>query len=370
MTLDSPSITNLEEMVNSLPVGDRKRFGRIYSVTTAIGEQRFPRSMEPWVKQQFGSLEAVARQKIVRVTNLVTSDGTIFNQLRASRPVQVDDQNLEAQLEATSKNDPFANPLENTPEDLFGRVVGKHCITASNVAKFDGLHGLLIFNEFNPLKFSREQVVDYFDVGWEWAQRAHAMNPDARYFFLIWNCLWRSAASINHGHAQLMLTGGRHYAKIDALRRVALGYRQDCGSNYFADLFQVHRALGLAMDKEGVRILAHLTPFKDNEVVLIADELNLSLKERVYEVLACLRDRLGVASFNLSLVTPPLAATEENWEGFPVLVRVVDRGNLNERASDIGGMSIYASSVVMSDPFELIRKLEEYLNQEAGGDNG
>ena len=363
MTVNSPSITDLEEIVNSLPAEDRAVFQRIYAVNTVIGEQRFPKSMEPWVKQQFGSLESVARQKIVRVTNLVTDDGTIFNRLRASRPVPVDDQNLEDQLEASSKNDPFANPLENTPEDPFGRVTGKHCITASNVAKFDGMHGLIIFNEFNPLSFSREQVVDYFDVAWEWAQRAHAMKPESKYFFLIWNCLWRSAASINHGHAQLMLTSGRHYARIDALRRAALGYRKDYGSNYFADLFQVHRSLGCALEKEGVRILAHLTPYKDKEVVLIADELNLSLKERVYEALAYLRDRMGVASFNLSLVTPPLSEVEESWEDFPALVRVVDRGNLSERASDIGGMSIYASSVVLSDPFELTRNLEEYLNQ-------
>ena len=187
------------------------------------------------------------------------------------------------------------------------------------------------------------------------------MNPDAKYFFFIWNCLWRAAASINHGHAQLMLTSGRHYARVDALRRTVLDYRKQCGAGYFADLFRVHQALGLAVEKDGVRILAHLSPYKDNEVVLISEELNLSLKERVYEVLACLRDRVGVLCFNLSLGTPPLAETEESWEGFPVLVRIVDRGNPNERSSDIGGMSIYASSVVMSDPFELARQLAECL---------
>ena len=109
-----------------------------------------------------------------------------------------------------------------------------------------------------------------------------------------------------------------------------------------------------------MKILASLTPYKDDEVVLIADELNLSLKERTYEALACLRDQMGVASFNLSLVTPPLGQTDESWEGFPAMVRVVNRGNLKERASDIGGMSIYASTVVRSNPFELARKLAEY----------
>ena len=156
---ESTSINNLEELVDSLPSGEKELFQRIYAVNTAIGEQNFPPTMVPWVQQQFGSVEAVARQNIIRVTNLVTSDGTIFNPLRASRPVPVDNRSLDAQLEAAKEKDPFANPEANTPEDIFGRVVGKHGITASNVAKFAGIHGLVIFNEFNPLRFSREQVV-------------------------------------------------------------------------------------------------------------------------------------------------------------------------------------------------------------------
>ena len=70
---------------------------------------------------------------------------------------------------------------------------------------------------------------------------------------------------------------------------------------------------------------------------------------------------MGVVSFNLGLLTPPLAETEENWEGFPVMVRVLDRGNLNSRASDVGGVEIYAASVVASDPFELTRQLRQHL---------
>ena len=93
----------------------------------------------------------------------------------------------------------------------------------------------------------------------------------------------------------------------------------------------------------------------------MAEELNLSLRERIYEVLACFRDRLGITSFNLSLVTPPLSETEESWEGFPVMVRVVDRGNPNSRTSDIGSMEIYAASVASSDPLELARQLRQHL---------
>jgi len=363
MTVTNPGIANLEEVVDSLPAEEKALFQRIYAVTTTAGELRPPNSMQPWVRQQFGSLEAVTSQKIVKVTNTVTWEEALFNRLRDRRPIEVREENsLETKLQQARQDDSFQNPKANTPEDVFGRVVGKHCITASNIAKYDGLHGMVIFNEFHPLHFSREQVIDYIDVGWEWAKRAQAKQPQAKYFFFAWNCLWRAGASIYHGHAQVMLTRDRHYAKIEGLRRAALSYRQNYGSSYFTDLFQVHRSVGCAVEKNGIKILAHLTPFRDNEVILMAGELNLPLKERIYEVLACLRDRVGVTSFNLGLVTPPLAETDENWEGFPVMVRVVDRGAPDSQASDVGGIEIYASSVVSSDPIELARQLRQCLD--------
>ena len=359
-----PGITELAQLVDALSPVDRALFQRIYAINSSAGEQRLMPGMEPWVVQQFGSVEAVTRQQIVRVTNMVTYEGTIFNALRARRPVAVlSGKNLDDQLVEMSKADPFRNPLTGTPEDPFGRVVGKYCVTASNIAKFEGLHGLVIFNEFHPLRFSREQVIDYFDVAWEWVERAQEMKPEARYFFLIWNCLWRAAASINHGHLQVMLTTDRHYPRIEWLRRAALDYKEDYGANYFADLFHVHNSVGCAVEKRGVKIMAHLTPMRDNEVVLFADEFNLSFKERIYEVMAFLRDRIGVTSFNFSLVTPPLAETPESWEGFPVLARVVDRGNLNERASDIGAMTMYASSSANTNPLALAGQLREYLGE-------
>jgi len=361
------TIDRLEEIVASLPPQDKALFQRIYEVTTTVGELNPPPSMAPWVRQQFGSIEAVKKQTIVRVTNQITSEGALFNRRRASRPILArETESIESQLENARRQDIFAHPEKDTPEDLFGRVTGRHCITASNVAKYDGLHGVIIFNEFNPLNFSREQIIDYIDTGWEWAQRAHKLKPEARYFLFIWNCLWRAGASIHHGHAQVMLTTHRHYARIEGLRQAALNYKQNYGSNYFADLFQIHQLIDCALEKKGVKILTHLTPFKNNEVILMSEALNLSLKKRIYEVLTFFRDRLGVTSFNLSLITPPLAQTEESWAGFPVLVRLLDRGDLGSRASDVGGMEIYAQSIISSDPLDLAAKLRQYLAREVG----
>ena len=73
--------------------------------------------------------------------------------------------------------------------------------------------------------------------------------------------------------------------------------------------------------------MANLAPLKENEVTAHRAALDASLKDRVYEVLACLRDRLGVVSFNLALYLPPIAPAEEDWSGFPAIVHIVDRGD-------------------------------------------
>jgi len=68
---------------------------------------------------------------------------------------------------------------------------------------------------------------------------------------------------------------------------------------------------------------------------------------------------LGVSSFNVAFYLPPLASTEEDWSSFPVVVHVVDRGNLASRTSDMGAMELYAAPVISSDPFRVAHLLSE-----------
>jgi len=260
-----------------------------------------------------------------------------------------------------AKDDPLNKPLEDTPEDLFGRIEGKHCITASNIAKYDGLHGMIIFKDHNPLKFSREEIIDYLDTGWKWAQKAHKFDPSARYYFFLWNALKKAGASLAHGHAQVVLGREHHYAKIEALRQYALHYKAKHGSDYFEDMYQVHLDLGLALEKDGIRILSYLTPIKEKELMLLSPALADSFKERLYEVLACFRDRMHVTSFNVGIATPPLDSLPKEWEGFPVIARIVDRGYPWDGSSDFGTMELYAASIISSDPFQVAKELKEAL---------
>lgn len=363
MRQNGSGISGLLAAVDSLPPAERQLFHRIYQVSQGGGKMRLPEAMQGWVKDQFGSLEAVTNQKITRVTNRITLQETLFNPLRTHRPIaKVAGSSLQKHLEEAHKQDVFANPPTMTPEDAFGRVSGRHCITAANISGYDAVHSLVIFNEFHPLKFNAEQVADYIDTALKWAHKANSENPEARFFFFCWNCLWRAGATIAHGHAHVMLGANRHYGKIEALRRAAASYQQQYGQSYFENLYRVHQSLGLAHEKDGVKTLAHLTPFKKNEMLLLANEINPSFKKSAYKALAALRDKAGMTSFNLGLATPPLGKEEADWQGFPVMCNIVDRGDTSIQSSDIGGVEISASNVVSSDPFALFAQLAPYLS--------
>jgi hypothetical protein len=353
INISQKSITELDKFKNSLPGPERELFDRYFEVDSTIGKLQAPESMLGWINKNFKSLERVENQKIVKVTNLLTMEGSLFNEIRASRPMECKVHDEIRQIIENSVGDPFCKPLEGTPADTFGRVKGSHSITASNIAKYDGYHGLVIFDEHNPLMVARDAITDYFETGLEWAKRAMREDREAKYYFFMWNCLWKSGASIIHGHAQMTLTKGIHYPKIEALRRVFQNYKQNYGSCYFKDLHRVHDSLGLGWEWEGgVKGLAYLTPVKEKEVMLIAAGPGDHLYHAVHRVLEKYME-MGAASFNLALYLPPLLPSKEDWSGFPAIVRIVDRGDPNNKTADIGAMELYSASVISSDPFRV-----------------
>ena len=354
-------ITDLPALIGGLPPEDRALAERILATSATTGRLDPPEGMRPWIEKSFGSVGAVTEQRIVKVTNRVTLEGTLFNGLRASRPLDTGvSLDLDREI-ASTEGDPFCRPEEGTPADVFGRVKGEHATTASNIAKYDGFHGIVVFDDHNPLHLTPGKVADYVSVGLRWCRKALEADGEAKYPFLMWNCLWRAGGSIIHGHAQVTATRDTHYPKVERLRRAAAGYRSEHGSDYFGDLYRVHDALGLGVPaEEGVRAFASLTPVKEKELVVIgSDPSDPALHRTVGSLLRGFVGALGARAFNVAFYMPPLAPAEEDWSGFPTVVHVVDRGDPANRTSDIGAMELYAAPVVASDPFRVAETLRE-----------
>jgi len=349
------SIVELEERIARLPPEARAAAKRIYAISATTGTLVPPDEMRPWIDKQFGSVEAVIAQRIVRVTDLVTLEGALFNEIRARRPMSVPEKSGAEVAETirSTENDPFCHPATGTPADDFGRIAGPHGVTASNVAKYDGYHGVLVFDAHDPLvPMDADAIAGHFATARRWAEAAFARDPAAPYYFLMWNCLWRAGGSIVHGHMQMTTTRGMHYPKVERLRQAALAYEARHTRDYFEDLWLVHRSLGLGTEVGGARVFATLTPVKEREVVILgapgADERTIAAG--VSHALRSLRSQ-GVVAHDLALYVPPLAADGADWRRFPAVARLVDRGDPGNRTCDIGSMELYAASVIASDPF-------------------
>jgi hypothetical protein len=354
-------ITELADLIAALPDHERTLVERLFAVAMAEGVIAPPVEMEPWLAQTFGSVEAALRQRVTRVMNRWTFEGAAFNPLRARRPVyggKASSSTVAERIEA-ARGDDFCDPERRTPAEVFGRVRVGRLSAASNVAKADGWHAVLISDDHDPLAIDAQGVTDLLAASVAWAARVREIDPTARHLFLGWNCLWRAGASQVHGHAQVTLSAGMAQARVESWRGAAERYRRATGADYFTDLVAVYRALGLAADLGSVARFASLTPTKEREIILLAptgDGLT-GIAALLAETLHIMIASMGAQAFNVALFGPPLGDVDERWTGFPLVARLVDRGDPNSDASDIAAMELFGSSVIAGDPFDVARAL-------------
>jgi hypothetical protein len=324
-----------------------------------------PEEMKPWAEKNFGSSASVESQKIIKVFNKLSFEESLFNELRAKRPLETRTDEDSIKMINESIGDPFCKPLTGTPADTFGRIKGKYCVTASNVAKYDGLHGLIIFKEHNPLNFSEKQLQDYISTAIKWFSKANKSNKEAIYPYLLWNCLWRSGASIIHGHMQMVLGEGIPYADAEYYNEIMRIYQEKYKADYFQELCKAHELIGLGMNKKGLLLFTNLTQRKDKEITLISKKLDKKCVSAIYKIANCLVKEFGVNSFNLGILFPPINPPinkDDSWKDFPVIIRIVDRGKLSNKTTDFGGMEMYAhSSVIETDPYVVFEKVKKYF---------
>jgi hypothetical protein len=359
-----PRITDLLALIAALPPQERDLVKRLFAIEAAEGVIAPPVEMEPWLVAMFGSVEAALRQRVLRVMNRWTFEGAAFNPLRARRPISggggAPRANEKERIEA-ARGDDFCDPERRTPAEVFGRVRVGQVSASSNVARADGWHAVLIFDEHNPLAIDAQGVADLLATTEAWAERVREIDASARHLFLGWNCLWRAGASQVHGHAQVTLSAGMAPARVENWRAAAERYQRETGEHYFADLAAAYRALGLAVEIGPVARFASLTPVKEREILLLTPAGNglSSIAATLAQTLRLMLEDLGVQAFNVAVFGPPLGAdVDERWADFPLVARLVDRGDPSSDASDIAAMELFGSSVIASDPFEVARALK------------
>jgi hypothetical protein len=361
------SISDLPAIIADLPAKKRARLERIFRVDEAMGELCVPETMRDWVKQHFGSVEEAIHQRIIRVTNVWTWEGALFNPLRGRRPQQLRN---DADTGRMPADDVFAEPERTTSEDVFGRVRGAHCVTSSNISRWEGQCAVCIFNEPDPLKLTQGQARDYFRTSLRWAELAHQQDPLARNFIWMWNGGLKGGASVPHAHAQMALGRGMHYAGVESLRRAARAYHARHNADYFEDMLAIHEDISLDVTFGKLRGFFNLAALRSKDIMVYGAGFNDDLADALHAGLRGLIDRTGPTAFIAGVLMPPLTPSSplplaerlevrDDWAGFPHMLRMTDRGPAQMISSDIGAIDVYAHRVITLDPYAVKTQLME-----------
>jgi hypothetical protein len=310
------------EKIKKLDKNYRILFERIYDAKEEIGIQKFTKDLEKKYKN-------LKEQKITVIKNKILLKETHFNLLRGKRQKPSFEKIIEEFC-------PFCDPKKYTPEDEIGRLENKYSITSSNLLKGAKNHSLVIFKKHKDIGL--KDIKGALELSFLWFKKNKGNK------FLIWNYLWRSGASISHPHFQLYSLENLP-EKLKFIKERINWYKKSYKSDYFDDLFKLHKKIGLAKESKGLKILIELAPFKEKEVIILSKDWEENIKE--LSKLLFLYKKIS-ESFNLFLF----------YDGdFKKLGFLVDRGSLNELNSDIGSLEIYSFSIVSSDPFKLAKNL-------------
>lgn len=343
------------------------------------------------------SLNFVENQVIVTSYNRYTEEYSLFNEVRRYRPGY--SERLSAEKEEEVNKEMMSNEgaetcdfcsKERTAMDVFGRIEGQHCFTASNVAKYEQWHGLLIGNKHHPLTWSKAILIDYLQTAHRWFAKVNSIDSEARFPHIMWDAGFRASASQLHQHLQLSIVHDRFYMRAEHTRLAAAAYARHYGKdrratedstgsgNYWADLVSLHESLGLAVRHNRSVVISYIAPIKERELIVVTeDSHSTSFAELIAAALTAMKDDIGIRAFSMAIILEPigkpLATASVRSAGrddgddadfqrhkplpYPAIARIVDRGNPLDRRSDVGAMEFYGANNVGADPFHIMAAL-------------
>ena len=297
----------------------RARFNALYEIEAKTAVMKVPDAFAAKAKAMFallpGGLAGLENQTIVTMYNKFTDEYSLFNEVRRFRPGY--QERLRPEQEAAVNASYNANSgaencdfcsMSRTAEDVFGRIESKHCYVASNVAKYESWHSLIVSKHHSPLTFNAEIIQDYFATSQRWFEKVNSVDRDAVFPFMSWDAGPRASASQVHQHLQVVLTHDRYLSKAENTRRAASVFeRRFVGKNYWAEVAMVHSQMGLALSHGNSVVISHSCPVKEREMIVVtSDHTSPDFAEALNAALESLRDDIGVRALSMGVSFTPV----------------------------------------------------------------
>ena len=311
----------------------------------------------------------VEKQHIVSVRDVHLGHEALFNPLRANRiktPTGlaaadlIDRERIQdgciwcGREHASEFTDEFG-----TVRSPDGRVTAH-----GNWARSSPISGVVRGDEtmHNLLRLSKPEFVSLFIVAEQYMIQARRLEAEARFFLCFLNGGPKSAAGVPHCHLQVLGRTDRQFGYAETVR-------VRCPPDYWSRLESIHESLGLRISDGKSTAWVNIGPVKERDFVIASRDVETGASF-VFELLQVLYQN-GTNNFTLASIPRPDYLTgktgtdsECGFPGWPpVLWRLVDRGDVRARHSDIGGAELFGSAIIATDPWAVVR----WFRPDAGG---
>lgn len=395
----SRTIATLPERIDGLPGGQRDAVRSIFDVSARRSDMVIPDSFAPkmarWTRSDGQSdedaLRSAAAQRAIVITDLVEARTAHYNPLRAHKPIAFTKPSAGSAYSEISATEgagscDFCAPETMTSSEPWGRLHGAHSLTAANAFRADGAHGMLVFRRHDPLGVTLDELRDGLDVVTRWYERtrehiesggerpARAQQPGPAEWHpvLWWNAMGKSSASQIHPHMQMYLSPsapGRARLLRTARAQYAAARGAPRADRYYTDLVAAHSALGLATRVGAASVLASLTPRAPAGELLVVGDAGAplsALAPALHAALRALIDGRHCRSFSMAFTLPPmrggsaaLRGTAEEGASERVVAAILDRGDIESRTADVGGVDlVHGATIVNVDPYAIMEALD------------
>ncbi|XP_045115229.1 uncharacterized protein LOC123506904 isoform X3 [Portunus trituberculatus] len=351
------------------------RFQELYEVhQRTSGPLEMPSSFAEKVRGWLGGdemfREKVDKQMIIHVFHPLMSEHTVYNPVRAQRPMPDTGQDIfdwvSERVAKTKATCDFCRFNTQTAADKFGRHETKDTVRISNTFKMEAHHSMVVPSHVHhPLHLPRDLLVHLFEDATQWFFDVGQQEPHFIYPNLAWDTLFHAGASQIHPHIHMMLAPDHYYGSMEGLRTAAQAYYRSTGRNYFSSLVTIHDTLGLAVEYGDAVALSSLGGKGDLEVVFLCDYPSKDFFSLIYFTVQAYHDTFRQPCKSLAGAWPALGTTRNASVGrLPAIARMVSRGDCSSLRADFSTFEIFQAVYRPHTPWQVaaaIRKaIEKY----------
>jgi len=333
-------------------------FNRIYEIKTEKSHMNIPESLQCDPKFSFVN-DGV--QKIITLINLFTYEEVLYNPIREKRPGYIygndDHVILDEKISKSKKNCDFCDIENRTASDPWGRIISpsRECCVASNIAKYQGYHSMIIPKQHSSIELSLSLIQDLLLTAKQWFDTVNALDSNAVYPHIMWDNLPRSSASQYHMHWQVNMRSNRYFGRTQQLYDAAERYKKIYESNLLQDIITVHETLGLAIRCNNVVAMAYITPIKEMEIMIISWSESYEIFGRMFYLAL----EVLFKDMNVRAISCGISLKAYNDNNYPTIARIINRGGAFDLRNDVGAMEFYGACNITNDPFVLAKALHD-----------